>query len=338
MPSISVVIPAFNAEATIEETVYSVLQQSWSDFELIVIEPSSTDGTARVLDKFSDPRLRIIRRPQGNAGVNRNYGLSLARGEFTTFLDADDLWTPKKLEAQYQRLQQSPSADVCYSMSDCIDEQGNRLYPASHATWEGDVYEKLLLSNFVASGSNFLARTSVLKHIGGFDESLSNCEDLDICLRLAEGYDFVSVPRVQVLYRLVQGSKSSRLQGVECSNLRILERGYDSQKGKDCSHLRPESYINLYTFLGFKALRGWDASGWTALAYLSKAFRCSPKLLLRKDCYKIILRAGLAILLSPQWNDALTRKLRENRAQRYRDSLVQPPNQLQGRAYSSNAA
>lgn len=338
MPSISVVIPAFNAEATIEETVYSVLQQSWSDFELIIIEPGSTDGTARVLNHFCDSRLRIIQRPQGNVGVNRNYGLSLARGEFTTFLDADDLWTPKKLESQYQRLQQNPSADVCYSMSDCIDELGNRLYPASHATWEGDVYGKLLLSNFVASGSNFMARTSVLKSIHGFDESLSNCEDLDICLRLAETHQFVAVPQVQVLYRLAQGSKSSRLQGVEHSNLRILSQGYASARGQCCSHLEPESYINLYTFLGFKALRDWDPNGWQALAYLAKAFRWSPKLLLRKDCYKIILRASLAILLSRQLNWALTRKLREKRAQRYRESLLQHPNQMSSRAYSSNVA
>lgn len=107
MPAISVVIPAFNAEATIAETVQSVLQQSWTDFELLIIEPSSTDDTARILGQFDDPRLRIINRPLGNVSVNRNVGLQLAEGEFTTFLDADDLWSPNKLEAQIQRLRQA---------------------------------------------------------------------------------------------------------------------------------------------------------------------------------------------------------------------------------------
>lgn len=321
MPAISVVIPAFNAEATIAETVASVLQQSWSDFELLVIEPSSTDETARVLKQFCDPRLRIIQRPQGNVSVNRNYGLSLAQGEFTTFLDADDLWTPNKLEAQYQRLQQTPRADVCYSMTDCIDEKGNFLYPGSYATWEGDVYEQLLLSNFVGSGSNFMARTSVLRHIQGFDESLSNCEDADICLRLGEICDFVSVPQVQVLYRIRPGSKSSRLQGMECSGLQILAKGEASPKGKHYAHLIPECHINLYIFLGFKALQPLGARGFNALGYLAKALYWSPRCLLRKDFYKIIIRASFAILLSPQLNRAFNQRYMEQRAQRYRNSI-----------------
>lgn len=321
MSSISIVIPAFNAEATLFETVSSVLQQSWKDFELLVINPSSSDATAHILSQFKDPRLQIIDRPCGNVAVNRNYGLSLATGEFITFLDADDLWTPSKLEAQHRQLRENPWAAVCYSWTDCIDEQGNRLYPASHDSWAGDVYEHLLQSNFVASGSNFMVRTAALRNIGGFDETLTNCHDLDICLRLAERYQFVPVPEVQVLYRICESSLSANFENLERSNLLILQRSYEHPKGLSHQSLKPKSYGNLYQYLAWKALREWDPRVGRAILYLGTALRWDPKTVLSKDFFRLLLRIAVSSLLPVGLNSRLCRWLRERRSRRYRRSL-----------------
>ncbi|HEY9859784.1 MAG TPA: glycosyltransferase family A protein, partial [Candidatus Obscuribacterales bacterium] len=96
MPLVSVIIPAYNAETTIQETVKSVLEQSLQDFELIIVNDGSTDNTLQVLDRISDPRIKVFSYPNAGAAVSRNRGFAQATGELIAFLDADDLWTPKK--------------------------------------------------------------------------------------------------------------------------------------------------------------------------------------------------------------------------------------------------
>src|SRR5919202_5944333 len=100
MPTIFVVIPAYNAERTILETVASVLQQTFSDFELIVIDDGSRDRTVELLQSIKDERLKVFSYENGGLPVARNRGISRSNGEFITFVDADDLWTPDKLELQ----------------------------------------------------------------------------------------------------------------------------------------------------------------------------------------------------------------------------------------------
>ncbi len=311
MPAISVVIPAFNAEATIAETVTSVLQQSWQDFELLVVNPSSSDRTRERLEQFTDARLKIIDAPRGNVSATRNRGLKLACGEFVTFLDADDLWTVDKLAAQLKALQNSPDASICYSFTDCIDEAGNHLYPANHDAWTGDVYAQLLLSNFVASGSNFMACREALTEVQGFDESLSNSADLDICLKLAVKHQFTVVRQVQILYRMVSKSQSTHSAGMLSSNLTILQRAYEHPKASHLQHLKPQSYANLYRFLSYKALQLPHCYGWVALKYWSRAIRSRPAFITTPDCYRILAKAFLAVSMSNSANLALRAWIRK---------------------------
>ena len=110
MSTISVIVPAYNAEKTVLETITSVLNQTFSDFELIVVNDGSTDRTLELLSTVKDHRLKIFSYPNGGVPVARNRGLSHATGDFIAFLDADDLWTPDKLELQLATLQQHPDA------------------------------------------------------------------------------------------------------------------------------------------------------------------------------------------------------------------------------------
>ena len=115
MPTVSVVIPAYNPERTILETVESVLHQTFSDFELIVINDGSTDRTLDLLQTVQDSRLKIFSYSNGGLALARNRGISHAQGAYISFIDADDLWTIDKLELQLEALKQHPDMGVAYS-------------------------------------------------------------------------------------------------------------------------------------------------------------------------------------------------------------------------------
>ncbi len=254
MPIISVIIPAYNAEKTIKETIESVLNQTLSDFELIVINSNSSDSTSEIISQIQDPRLQLFNYPQGNAAINRNRGFNHAAGDFITFLDADDLWTPDKLELQYTTLVKNPQAAVVYSWTDCVDESGNFLRKCSYVNWSGDIYPHLLLDDFIGNGSNVMIRRDAFQATGGFNESLTNAEDTEMWLRLAAKYEFVNVSKVQVLYRVSLYSKSSNILPLEKSNLAVINIAYADKKAANYQHLKKYSLGNLYKYLSYKSL------------------------------------------------------------------------------------
>ncbi|PMB32531.1 glycosyl transferase family A [Fischerella thermalis CCMEE 5319] len=254
MSLISIVIPTYNSEKTIRHTIESVLQQTFSDFELIIINDGSTDSTLKVVSQFQDSRIKVFSFDNAGGNVSRNRGLKQAIGEFVSFLDADDLWTPDKLESQLNALKENPQAVVAYSWTDYIDEQGKFLLSGTHITANGNVYEKLLISNFLENGSNPLIRREVLVELGGFDESLTAAQDWDMWLRLAQNFNFIAVPHVQILYRISANSLSTNLARQEKASLQVLNKAC-STNTQDLSHLRRKSLTNLYKYLTCKALQ-----------------------------------------------------------------------------------
>ncbi len=261
MALISVVIPVYNGEKTIPETIQSVLEQTWTDWEIIVINDGSTDSTLEIVNGMDAPQLKVFSYANGGVSASRNRGIALAKGEYIAFLDADDLWTSDKLEAQFKALQDHPEAVLAYSWTDYIDEQGQFLYPGSHITVNGDVYTQLLLGNFLENGSNPLIRKDALTAIGNFDQSLPPAEDWDLFLRLAARYAFIAVPSAQVLYRISKNSASANIVRQEQQCLKVLERAYgrsrrDPLRGapESLQSLKKQSLGNLYQYLTFKAL------------------------------------------------------------------------------------
>lgn len=252
-PLISVIIPAFNSEKTIKETINSVLNQTWSNLELIVINDGSQDLTLDIITSIKDPRLKVFSYTNAGVAASRNRGFAQAQGEFVSFLDADDLWTVNKLESQLKALQENPQAGVAYSWTDHIDENNQFLRGGSHYDLSGDVYAELLKSNFLANGSNVLIRTQALIEVGGFNQSFTPAEDWDMYLRLASRYHFVAVPVVQILYRITTASASSNVFKMEAVSLQIIEHYY-SQAPKHLQPLRNESLTTLYQYLIYKVL------------------------------------------------------------------------------------
>lgn len=254
MPLISVIVPVFNGETFIRATIESVLNQTFSDLEVIVIDDGSQDSTVEIVSSFQDARLKQYSYENSGASVSRNRGIAHAIGEFVSFLDADDLWTPDKLEAQFLALKEHPEAAVAYSWVDYIDQSGKFLWAGNHLTINGDIHEALLIHNVLENGSNPLIRRQALAEVGDFNPQLSNAEDWDMLLRLAARYQFVAVPFPHVLYRVSTHSKSSNIAGMEAASLQVIEEAF-AQAPECLQHLKKRSFSMLYRYLTSKALQ-----------------------------------------------------------------------------------
>src|SRR5919199_2876382 len=226
MPLISVIIPVYNGEKTIRETLESLLNQTFTDFEVLVINDGSQDATLDIVSSIKDPRFKVFSYPNAGPSASRNRGVAMASGEYISFLDADDLWTPDKLEAQLKALQTHPEAALAYSWTDFINESNQFLRRGSYINVTGDVYKHLLLTDFLENGSNPLVRKKALEEVGEFDESLTHGEDWDMWLRLAVHYPFVAVPSPQILYRVYAHSSSFNISKLEAGCLQVINRAF----------------------------------------------------------------------------------------------------------------
>lgn len=295
MPLISVIIPAYNSEKTIRETLESVFKQTFSEYEIIIVDDGSKDRTLKIVSTIKDPRLKVFSYPNGGISVSRNRGISHALGEFIAFLDHDDLWTADKLESQLAALQANPQAGVAYSWTDLIDESSQFIRECSRQKVTGNAYAKLLLANFLHTASNPLIRKEALIQVGGFDESVCGPEDWDLFLRLAADYDFVAVPRPQVLFRVNAGSASTNVSRQETESLKLIERAFE-RAPESLQRLKKYSLANLYTYLTFKALESPSGrqNGVVAARCLWLAVRNDRSLLQRpqtllKALFKIVV-------------------------------------------------
>ncbi|OIP68189.1 MAG: glycosyl transferase family A, partial [Oscillatoriales cyanobacterium CG2_30_40_61] len=228
MNLISVIIPVYNGEKTIKETILSVLNQTFENWELIIINDGSTDSTIEIIAQIQNTKIRVFNCENAGLAKSRNRGIDHSQGEYISFLDADDLWTPDKLEAQFQALQENPEAMVAYSWTDYIDQSSQFLHSGRHITINGNIYQHLLVNNFLENGSNPLIRKQALNQVGKFDTSLKAGEDWDMWLRLAVHYQFVAVPLPQILYRVSADSMSSQIKNQEIECLKVIEKAFKS--------------------------------------------------------------------------------------------------------------
>lgn len=302
MEVISVVLPVFNGEETIKETVNSVLNQTFINWELIVINDGSQDATLEIVSSIKDERIKVFSYQNKGQPASRNRGIARAKGEYISFIDADDLWTADKLEAQYQALRDNPQAAVAYSWTDWIDESGQLLSCGSYISENGDVFAQLLLQDFIANGSNPLIRRQALLNVGNFDESLSNAHDWDMWLRLAAHYPFVVVPSAQILYRKSTSSMSANVWGMEASSLRVIEKAL-AQAPESIQQLKRSILANRYKYLTYKAVE-WPLErkrGLAAMKFLVTSIQYDPVMLRRFKLISILLfKIAVAIGLPDQ--------------------------------------
>lgn len=292
MPKISVIIPAYNAELTIKHTIKSVLKQTFTDFEIILINDGSTDRTAEIVREIQDDRIKIFSYQNGGLPVARNRGIDNATGDYLTFLDADDLWTKDKLEKQLNAFKANPKAGVAYSRVSYIDEQGNFLYNCNPVSFEGNVLKPLLLTNFLINGSNILIRREAIESVGKFDPDLKSSEDWDYYLRLAKDYSFAVVPEYQILYRQTSNNMSSNVERMKQTGYTVLNRAYQKAP-QDLQYLKSKSFSILHLYCAELSL-GNSKINYDRINKVSPdlwlSIRLQPKSLLSRSTQRLLVK------------------------------------------------
>ncbi|HEY6644770.1 glycosyltransferase [Povalibacter sp.] len=246
IPTVSVVIATYNSGNYLKEAIDSVLGQTISDLELLVVDDGSTDGTRDLVARVSDPRLTYIWQPNAGQTSAKNHGVSRARGEFIGFCDGDDYWYPNKLELQLPKFEQSSLTGVVYSPADTIDEHGNSLGGEIAEKFSGPVTHELFLRNFVPFGTA-VVRRRCLEEVGGFDESLAMGIDWDLWLRISARYHFDYVPQSTYAYRIWSGQMSRNWRGRYSNAFRIMDNFLRRHPDTVSSRIRRRAYANTYS-------------------------------------------------------------------------------------------
>jgi glycosyltransferase involved in cell wall biosynthesis len=222
-PLVSVIMPAYNAERYIDEAVQSVLQQTWQNWELIIVNDGSTDGTRSYLDAQTDPRIYLYH--QENQGVSqaRNVGISVARGVFITFLDADDVVPPHSLKSRIKFFQSNPDTDILHGVLSVRNEtlqEEKRLYTPFQ-------YKGLLSKALRLDGRLFFNPCYMIKKekISGvkFQAGMTHCEDILFLINLLSyNLRYSSIQEEVYYYRVSGRSAMTNMQGLMNGYIQLL--------------------------------------------------------------------------------------------------------------------
>lgn len=279
-PLISVIIPAYNAERWIRDTIRSVLDQTLSDLEVIVVNDGSIDGTSVSARSIKDDRVRVI--DQKNTGVSgaRNAGYHAARGTFIAFLDADDAMLPENLGTKLDALEQA-NVDWVFGDLALCDADMKPIGKVMRGT-DRDVVRTILRGidpAVPAPCSNVLAHRKCFADGIRLDEDLSNAADQDLALQLATHHSYCHVPKALSLYRVLPGSMSHNIALYEKDHLHLMRKADSLGLFRDRS-FRRQCYANAYWSI---AGSWWINAGrpLKAIPFLFRAILLRPSLLLR---------------------------------------------------------
>lgn len=274
-PWISVVIPAFNAENHLEAAIDSVLGQTTSPLELIVVDDGSEDDTAAIAGSYGH-RVRLERQPNGGVSRARNRGIALARARYVAFLDADDVWLPEKIETQLALATRYPQLGCVYTGYQRVDAGLRKVGPPVIVEQEDAVIRTLLLEPpgiWVSSTCLFPRR--VLDEVGGFDEGLSTSADVDLAVRVGLRYPVAGVPRALVLYRQHASQMHLNVDAMARDMCSIYRRVFDAPEAQDIAHLRTRAWANLEATLALGYAR--ERRYGEAARRFTRAFSVDPR-------------------------------------------------------------
>jgi glycosyltransferase involved in cell wall biosynthesis len=199
---ITVLMPAFNAAKYIAEAIESVLSQSFSAFELLVIDDGSTDDTARIVSQFDDPRVVYIRQPNGGIALALNSGLKLARADYIARFDADDICYPRRLEMQYEYMMKHPDCIVVGSGAEYVDTAGNFIFYSRPAACTDREIRQLPYSICPFIHSSVLYKKETVLAAGGYNIHALSYEDHFLWLRISQQGEFINLEAPLIKVRL----------------------------------------------------------------------------------------------------------------------------------------
>lgn len=273
---VSVIVPSFNAQATLEETLASIAAQSHARIEILIVDDGSTDATAAIATGFCqrDSRARLIRKANGGVASARNLGIAQAKGSFVAPIDADDLWHPDHLDFALAEMRRTNSA-MAFSWYRAIDTASKVLRSGPMIGVDGRALHRMAYSNVVGNGSSLVVEREVALAVGGYDERLraagaEGCEDYLIQLRIAAAYPIACVPRFHVGYRSRPDAMSADAERMCRSNRMAIGLFVEATGAQVPSHLwrwnRARDHMRLARFRSLRGrLPGAVLSGLAAL-------------------------------------------------------------------------
>ena len=234
MLSVTVVIPAFNAELYIERTLMSAINQTYDNLNILVVNDGSTDRTWDICDSISKryPNVTVVSIPNSGVAIARNEGTKISKSYFVAYLDSDDIWHPTKIERQVSSLlqhgQHSDWVGV-YTLFRTIDQHDYVIFNGLQMCPRGGFFCEHLLRNYVGNGSSLLVRRDAALAVGGFDPSyaargIGGCEDLDFQLRLLQKFKIELVRDYLVGYRHYPGNMSSNHIAMGRGLIAVIEK------------------------------------------------------------------------------------------------------------------
>ena len=299
VPRVSVIIPTYNRAGLLRMALESVLAQTHSSIQVIVVDDGSTDETAGMLAEYSG---RVTHIRQANAGISRarNHGLEVAQGDYINFLDDDDTMMPRKIERQAAVLAARPEVGLVHCRYCYLDRAGQPLGRVGLLP-QKDVLRELLLHNFMWMGGP-LIRRDCLGRVGAFDVGLSAAADYDLWLRIAAGgFQFACIQEPLGGYRVHRGSMVTDIARVEQDVMIALDKAFASPyTPADLATIRDRSYGTWYSWL---ARRYYSTGDWrNGQRSLAMALALCPQLLENRG---ELLQAFCDEALDPRTDDPL---------------------------------
>lgn len=291
-PRVSVVIATRNRVELLGEAIRSVLRQTFREFEVIVCDDGSTDGTEALARSFGPPVRYLKLEHTGRPGAPRNRGVEAARGELVAFLDDDDLWEPEKLAMQLALLEREPTLGLVYTGRQVLLPDGSRSEPVLPSSGKRPTgLLDLALSARFPHVCTVLIRRDLLRRVGGFDESMATAEDLDLMLRLARVARAGCVREPLAVVRRRSGTLSERSGALAFRNaVNVLEAQLRANDLTFAQRLRCRATLSRLNE-GLAARLAEEGDGAAAHRESLRALRYGP---LRPSAWVGAVRAWLA--------------------------------------------
>jgi glycosyltransferase involved in cell wall biosynthesis len=337
---VSVIIPNFNNSNYIAKAVQSVIDQTYSPYEIVVVDDGSTDDSREVIGSFGNQVRYIWQENQGLGGA-RNTGIFAAGGDFVGLLDADDQWQPDYLERMVALMNQHPEAAVYYCQAQGMDSDGHHLpqFFGGPPIPADQMYPTLLRANFLIP-STILMRRSIVLNAGLFDQQLRSCEDWDLWLRILPEIHFVGISDNLVRYRLHAKTLSADPAYMQNAARKVIEKHFGTDDGQygNWSWEKRRAYGGTYRYITITSIQrqnDWDAAG----NALRRALQTDPSLASDIDFfYELALGAqpagyrGTAHQLNLVENSVFMMKMLE---EVFRSQVGQNMNRLRGKTCGS---
>jgi glycosyltransferase involved in cell wall biosynthesis len=288
-PLVSVIIPVYNTQDYVQQTIQSVLQQTMSDIELIVLNDGSTDASEKVILALqqTDKRIRYQYKPNSGVSDTRNKGIALARGKYIAFLDADDVWKPDNLEKKIKLLEVTGKQWV-FSNLEFIDEKNQPHRESLHNFKPYDIVDNLLLwEGDVVPGpcSNIVVTRELLNNGVEFDIHLSSPADRDICIQLALKADPVYLDEKLWQYRLHSQSMTSVNKKVIGEVLYFIKKAKSSHWFTN-KKIRKKSLSNIYLMMAGISYK-FTGAKMQGIGFLIRSFLYSPGNIWKKKISRV---------------------------------------------------